>query len=219
MVVFEQKYIRRYGRFYQNARKYASKKEVLISTYLIISLFTISFFAAVFIRPTAVTIAKIWREIQDKKGVYSQLESKIKDLEKAQAIYLDIKDDLIHIERAIPTNPAYEKFLKQIEYLAYSRGVVINSSQYEGIQLFPIVASENSAPEVVIHGFTMNISGNIGVIKDFLSDLIKFDRLITIESIKISPPKDTNQSSYSLTVALQSQAYSFPELDISEDYQ
>src|SRR3989344_3411061 len=85
---------RRYGRYYRTARKYAQRPEVLISTSFILALFTISFFAIVAIRPTAITIAKLWREIQEKKTKQATLAQKIAKLEEAQPTYSALEEDL-----------------------------------------------------------------------------------------------------------------------------
>lgn len=210
-MAFDQRYLRRYGHFYKNARRYASRKEVMISTYLIVSLFTISFFALVFIRPTAITIARLWREIQDKKAVHAQLEKKIQNLEKAQSLYTSIENDLILLERALPADHDYSRFLKEIEYLAFSHGIEIESAQYTGIVLYDSEAKEAKS-DLTEYSYNLTLRGSFLQIRPFVADLEKLDRLVTVRSIVINPTdqrEDRNQ--YTLSLSIESLTYSFPE--------
>src|SRR4030067_2895956 len=154
-MAFEQISFRRYGRFYRNAQKYASRQEVLISTYLILSLFTVSFFAAVFIRPTAVRIASLWREIQDKRDVYYKLEGKIRDLEKAQELVGAIENDSNYINRALPSNPEFSRFLKQIDYLVNLHGLEMTSAKYPPLEIYSESESTSSAAQLIGYKFSL----------------------------------------------------------------
>jgi Tfp pilus assembly protein PilO len=211
-MAFDQKYLRRYGYFYKNARRYASRREVMISTYLIISLFTVSFFAVVFIRPTAITIAKLWREIQDKKIVHSQLEKKIRDLEKAQSIYSSIEGDLVFLDRALPSTPNYSRFVKEVEYLAFLHGLLLNSAHYDGIELYSSETALDSESILGEYSFTLGLEGSYSQLQPFISDLEKLDRLVTLKSLGFTPLKSPEGSErFVVSLSLDSLTYSFPE--------
>lgn len=217
-MAFDQKYLRRSGYFYKNARRYASRKEVMISTYLIVSLFTVSFFAVVFIRPTAVTIAKLWREIQDKKVVYTQLEKKIRNLEEAQAIFTTIEKDLVYLDRALPASHDYSRFLREIEYLGFSHGLEITSARYDGVELYSSNEASKEAKKIDEYSYTLSVKGSFSQIYSFIADFERLDRLVSLQSITIQPfsiREDINQ--YILSLSLDSLTYSFPEgLDLNK---
>jgi Tfp pilus assembly protein PilO len=204
---------RPYGRLYRKARKYASNREVLISTYLILSLFTVSFFAAVFIRPTAITIASLWREIQDKKTVHSQLEKKISDLEKAQSLYTSIKDDLIYLDRALPEEAELSRFLKKVEYLASTHGLNYSSGSFPGLEFYTSELATPSAAKLDEYPFSISLKGSFSQFRAFLADLENLDRMAIVHLINISPVKDKKgEEVYTLVLFLSSSVYSFPEV-------
>ncbi len=211
-MAFEQSSIRRYGRFYRNARKYASRREVLISTYLILSLFTVSFFAAVFIRPTAVKIARLWREIQDKRTVQTQLEKKIRDLEKAQTLYTSIEDELYLLERALPTEPHFNRFVQKIEYLSSIHEVRLHSGHYSSVELYRQEPATASSSELVAYPFDITLQGSFSGLKEFAQDLQSLDRMISLTSISMSPVASQEQEGiYELSATIESLMYAFPE--------
>lgn len=211
-MAFTQTSSKRYGRFYRSARKYAARREVLISAYLILSLFTISFFALVFIRPTAVTIAKLWREIQDKKTVQVQLEKKIRDLAQAQNLYISIEDDLVYLKRALPEKPDFSRFVKEIEYLASSHGLQFATASYGDMELYSSDLATPSATQLSKYSFILTIHGLYSQLRSFLADLEKLDRIVTLHSVAISPSKRKEEIEiFELTLTFDSSMYSYSE--------
>lgn len=211
-MAFEQISFRRYGRFYRNARKYASRREVLISTYLILSLFTVAFFAAVFIRPTAIKIARLWREIEDKRDVYGKLESKIGDLEEAQELLVSIEDDLVYISMALPSDSELIGFLKKIDYLVYSHGLETASAQYPAFDLALEQEATSSASKLVSYPFNLELEGSFTQIQSFLEELENLDRIVGISVIDISPvEKKLAENRVQLKINIDANTYSYPE--------
>jgi Tfp pilus assembly protein PilO len=214
-MAFEQS-TRRYGRFYRDARKYASKKEVLISSYLILSLFTVSFFAAVFIKPTAVTIAKLWKEIQDKKDVYSRLQKKIGELEQAQKLYTEVEDNLDLLNNAIPKTVSFSKLVQQIEYLADLHEVQLSNARYGAMEIYTAETATPAASELLEYPINLNATGSFTNIKYFLKDLERFERIMTVQLVRMSPIQDREGLGKArLAIFLDGKTYSFSEgLDI-----
>lgn len=210
-MAFEQS-MRKYGRFYRDARKYASRKEVIISSYLILSLFTIAFFAAVFIKPTAVTIAALWKEIQDKKDIYLRLQKKIGELEKAQQLYLQVEDDLDALDKALPKTVDFSKLVQQIEYLADINEVQLANAHYGAMEVYASEAAVPTTSELLEYPLTLNASGAFANLKAFLGDLENFERIVTLQRVKMNPRQDEEESdTTSITLSLESKTYSFPE--------
>lgn len=208
----EQTSFRRYGRFYRNVSKYAGQEKVLVSAYLILSLFTISFFAAVFIRPTAITIAKIWREIQDKKQVNIKLDTKISALEEAQSIYTSIESDLTVVDKAMPKNSDYLRLAQELEYLASINEVDYIFSDFGSVTVYPKEAVDETASSIGEHLLSLSFQGSLPKLQALILDLENFDRFLSVQSLTLTPLGGVNNSGdFELSVTIESTVYSFPE--------
>lgn len=204
---------RRYGRFYQSSRKYMQRKEVLVSTNVILTLFTISFFAAFAIRPTALTISRLWREIKDKQQVRQQLEEKIANLEEAQSVLSQVEEDLFLLDAAIPSSFEFSRFVRIIEYLIATHRLQLNSNLYQNIELY-VSEKEASATAVAAqtHPLSIKMKGAFTDIRSFVTDLERLDRIISINSITITPSrKQQREGLFDLEVGIEAQTYSFPK--------
>lgn len=209
----EQTSFRRYGRFYRNVSKYARQENVLVSAYFILSLFTISFFAAVFIRPTAITIAKIWREIQDKKQVNAQLDTKISALEEAQSLYISMEGDLTVIDNAIPKNSNYAKLAQELEYLASINEVDYLSQKFGAVTIYPKeVVGGGTVGSIGLHQLSLSFQGSFPRLLALISDLENFDRYLSIQSLNLTPLGTVSSSEdFQLSINIESTVYSFPD--------
>jgi Tfp pilus assembly protein PilO len=209
---------RRYGRFYQSSRRYMQRKEVLVSTNVILTLFTVSFFAAFAIRPTALTITRLWREITDKREVRTQLEEKISSLEKAQASLIDVEDDLTLLNSALPPTPDFSRFLRIVEYLASTHSLLLNSSRFQDIELYVSEqAASAAAAEVVTHSFSLSLRGSFSNIRAFLADLQHLDRTISLRTVSIrGSKKQEGADVFDLDFSVDADAFSYPEGSIPE---
>lgn len=208
-----QKTFRRYGKFYQSTRKYMQRKEVLVSTNVILTLFTVSFFAAFAIRPTALTITRLWREISDKRTVRSQLEAKIADLEEAQTALSEVEGDLSLLDSALPATPEFSRLVRLIEYLAFRDGLVLASSRISEIDLYVSeAAASGSAAQLTTHPFAVTLRGSYANIRTFLSDLHRLDRTVSVRSISIrSSKKQGGGETYDLELSVDADVFSYPE--------
>lgn len=204
---------RRYGRFYKNVRTQMQRKEVLVSTNIILTLLTISFFAVFAIRPTALTISKLWREIKDKKTVETQLEMKISDLAETQSALALLKEDLVLLDNAIPPNMDFSRFARTIEYLASTHGLLITSNSYSNIELWlSAERASASATEIKTHSFLLKLRGSFSDIRSFIAELEQLNRLISITSVSIQPAKNQERRGlFDLNIGIDSNIYSFPE--------
>lgn len=207
-----QKTFRRYGRFYKGARKYMQRKEVLVSTNVMLTLFAISFFAVFAIRPTALTISRLWREIKDKKTVQAVLEEKIGDLLEAQSVLVSLENDLVLLDHAIPPTVEFSRLVRLVEYLASTHGLQMPSNRFNDIELY--VSEETataSAAQIETHSFTLALKGSFSEIRSFVADLERLDRLISITSVSVQPSrKQVREGVFILELGLDAEAYSFP---------
>lgn len=206
---------RRYGRFYQSTRQYMQRKEVLVSTNVILTLFTVSFFAAFAIRPTALTISRLWREIQDKTTVRQQLESKITELGEGQAMLLDLEEELALLDRAVPPGADFSRLVRIVEYVAGKHGLALSSSRYSEIPLYEsgtLASASAEAGQLVTHPFSLTVNGSFSSLRSFIEELERLDRLITVSSVTLRPTRaQAEEGLIDLQINVESSAYSFPK--------
>lgn len=206
---------RRYGRFYQSSRQYMQRKEVLVSTNVILTLFTVSFFAAFAIRPTALTISRLWREIQDKTTVRQQLENKITELGEAQTALSTLTQELGQLDRAVPAGVDFTRLVRVVEYVAVKHGVLLTSSRFSQITLYADRSQASASAEagqLLTHPFSLTVSGSFSSLRSFIEELERLDRLITIRSITLRQARAQDQAGlFDLQMSIESSAYSFPK--------
>lgn len=204
---------RRHGRFYKNVQRQMRRKEVLVSTNIILTFFTISFFAVFAIRPTALTISGLWREINDKKSVQTQLEEKISTLAEAQSALESLEEDLKLLENAVPSTVEFSRLVRTIEYLASNHTLLITSNRFTNIEIYTsTVQATASAAQINKHSFSLGVQGSFTDLKSFINDLERLERLITITSISVELPKSqVRENAFDLEISLKPDVYSFSE--------
>ena len=80
----------RYKTYFLNiSSQYSKKADVRVFMELLLSLATVSLFAIFAIRPTLITIAELFKEIQGKKTTVAQLDEKIKNRAASSDVYIE----------------------------------------------------------------------------------------------------------------------------------
>lgn len=211
---------RRYGRFYQSTRKYMQRREVLVSTNVILTLFTISFFAAFAIRPTALTISRLWREIRDKRTVQMQLTRKIADLGVAQSALADLGEDLSLLTAAVPATDEFSRLVRLVEYLASQQGLLLTASRFQDVTIYQSAEEATAgAAEVRSHPFSLSLTGSFRGMRSFIVDLERLDRFIAIRSLTLRPSREAGQEgTLGLQLTVELVAYSFPNVIQGESH-
>jgi Tfp pilus assembly protein PilO len=199
-----------YRRYFTSISALYQKKQYRAYAGLVLSLFTIAFFAFFAIRPTLVTIASLMKEIEDKEMIAQKLEEKINALSRARNEYDAISAELPLIEDALPqkTNPSL--LVRQIETLASQNGVVLQSIQ---VGEAPLLGEKEYKPQsteaklkekgLSALNFSLSISGSYQNLKNFLQDLEELRRLITPSSFAFK----IEQKGESLILTVSSEAY------------
>lgn len=186
-VSFETEY-HRYRRYFTDVSALYQKKQVRIYTGIVLSLLVIAFFAFFAIRPTLVTITSLIKEIKDNQMVAQKLQEKINALTLAQAEYAAVSSELPLLEEALPQEPNFPLFIRQLETLAFQNGVALRTAQFSQVNLRGEPASnpnsvktkqEKELPEVT---FTLFASGSYQNLKGFLQSLEDLRRLVVISS-------------------------------------
>jgi Tfp pilus assembly protein PilO len=187
------------------------KPAAQVSTALILTIFTITFFAIFAIRPTLATIVELNKRIDDQKIVVEKLEKKATALATAQSEYLLIEEKIPLIDAAIPKTYSLDTLLTQIEGIAASLNAPIDSIQVDEISFPEELVDEKKVGKVVDLPLNITISSTFMDIKEFMVMLSKIKRLVSIESISFS--SETVDEGNLLKMNLSVKAYHLPNLN------
>ncbi|MCL5091076.1 MAG: type 4a pilus biogenesis protein PilO [Patescibacteria group bacterium] len=183
----------RYHRYYFDLKNVTKTPKVRSFTWISLTLFTVCFFVIVAIKPTLVTIAKLEKEINDKKEANELLETKISSLIAAQKEYAQEYPNLKLLEEAFPEKNYFPKFASFLEEIAEEKQLIIQSLNFEKID-----ASLNPSPsagktEEKYFNFSVTVGGEYQQLKDFAKDLASSRRLIKIERTSFNQNPSTEE--------------------------
>lgn len=108
-------YLRYKSYFLDVIAVYKRRKDLRMFLEIILSLATISFFAVFALKPTLLTIAELVKEIKTKEETVAKMDEKIQNLERGQQIYTQEQTRISLLKDAIPSAPAPDSFVRQIE--------------------------------------------------------------------------------------------------------
>lgn len=163
------------------------QEKLAASLYVILTLFTISFFGIFAINPTLSTISALKKQHDDYKVIDNKLRMKINSLTQLDASYQQLTQSLLHLDQAFPKLSEIPSFTRKIETIALNNNLTIVRFNTGNIELFPL----NNQPTLNQVSFTINLEGQSQDIRKFLSDIISFDRLVIIDSITEEPKEET----------------------------
>ena len=162
--------------------KEGQKKRVENSAYLILSLFTVSFFGFFAINPTLSTIAERRRQYEDSTRVENALREKLAALDSLAQQYTQITSVLPLVESAIPTSFKVAEVTAKLRSLAFTHRVQIGSLSYGALSLYE--KNPTTTGVSPLH-FSMMVTGGESEVNGFFSDIINFDRVIALDSFTI----------------------------------
>ena len=198
----------RYQRYYTDLTHLVKKKEVVVYTELILTLLAIAIFGYFALRPTFLAISTLIKEIESKKQIDNQLQTKINALYEAQK-KLSLLDNRDLVNVALPLDADLNQLLYQLEYLVTAQGLTVRN-----LSLDPIVL--NGVPKTNEIAFSLGAGGSLGDINLLLSSLEDLKRVITIDNAVISKNKSENTNSEQtvqsdMNVSISGRAYFLPQ--------
>lgn len=183
----------RYQYYYRQIWKFYQKPVTKVSLGLLMTIFTISFFAVFAIRPTLNTIGELLRKIDDQRSVLEQLKRKTASLNTAQNEYLQISDQLYLIDDALPENNELRSLMTMIEATASFHELAINSMRLGDPISYSNIDKKN--PGIEEMSITLTINTSFNEIRPFIEDLSRIPRLVSVESIRFAQPRSADQNS------------------------
>jgi len=192
---------------------------------IVLSLFTVSFFGMLAVRPTLETITTLQKQIEDRTLVNQKLEQKINALITAQAEYQKIASDIPAIYNMLPQQPNVTSLIIKLEEVAITQNVSLTNLDFSPVTVFGTsdvaqvpVASTAAEPAkdilaaestiVLPLSFSVTFTGGYQELVNVITQLTRMNRIVTIESADIQSA-DAAQSS-TLIVGATTNAYYFP---------
>lgn len=197
----------RYREFYLNiVNLYKQKADLRAFLEIILSLSTIIVFSIFALKPTALTIIALVREIKEKEITVAGLTKKVSDLEEAGNVYVQNQELIPIIDTAISTLPSPQEISMQAITLASKNSVEIMGISVGQITLTgPIPAKKgksefktlpNNAMEMP---FSISVRGVFPNIQSFLKD---FENLRLTTKVDILGINSSNTEDGRIIVAI-----------------
>lgn len=190
--------VERYKRYYKNIGEASGQPKTQAYTTAIFSFLAVSLFGWYAIRPTIVTILFLQREIADNKVVSQQMETKIGNLIEAQATLQQHQNDLPLLSQALPQDPAALRLANALKQLGNSSGASVSAINIAKVPLIGGVATPSAristnplsalqSYKIIDIPITLSVSGTYSKLENFLNGVINLRRIISINSIDITP--------------------------------
>lgn len=157
-----------------------NKQKAIAYMYLIFTLFSLSFFGIFAIRPTLSTISQLKKQFEESSLVLSSLKEKNRSLQVLGIQYSQIEPQLPLITNAIPESPKIPELTRQIEVLSAQNNVSVDKLDMGIIELYP---AKKSNPPIFSYTFSVSVKGSENDINNFITQILNFERLISIERI------------------------------------
>lgn len=185
---------------YKNLLPIFKKEKTQNFTTIILTFITLSFFGLFAINPTISTIAKLQKQLSDSKFVDQKLQEKISALNSLQNAYTSIKGDMPTILNAIPTKPETILLTALLQGITRQHTITITR-----LQLFQVELSKKQQVKDMYSSFpfAIEVEGTQSNLTTFISELINFQRIISIANISYGKTKDSNV----FHLSLRGQAY------------
>lgn len=176
-----------------NFRRFSKTPEAHSFAWLSLTIFVISFFLIVAIKPTLVTVASLNRERKEKEEANQKLEAKIKNLIVAQDEFVKNSENIFLLDEALPKNSQFSYLAYFFEENAQSFQLNINSLTFEKIN--PSVAWPNKTLvfPLSFFNFSLSLSGDFPNLKNYIDRLEFFRRIIKIDSVAFRQVKSKKQ--------------------------
>jgi len=183
----------RYKRLFLNiAAVYNQRQDAKAFLELFLSLGAITIFGLFALRPTLLTIAQLYREIQAKEEMVTQLNQKAQAFVQAQTIFNQERSRIELLSSAIPEKPTPELFVRQIEGLVGKHGVEILGLSIGKVTLLGASTEEEQRAKSGLPtgagsiSFSLSAKGNYSSLSSFLSDLESLRRPIKVDTFSVN---------------------------------
>jgi hypothetical protein len=200
----------RYKDFFLNIHQlYKKRQDVKMFLEFALTLATTGIFLVFALKPTVITILDLVKEIKAKEETLAKMDTKIKNLKKAQSIIIQEDSKISILKSAIPDNPDPVGMSRQIEGAAYTNAVnIVGISVAETTLVGEEKAATDKKDSMTLPGgaspltFSAGFSGGFDSLISLISNIESTRRPIKIDSLILTKPKskDADQNILGLAV-------------------
>lgn len=175
---WREQYNRYRGFFLNIVSLYKQRADLRAFTEVILSISTIVIFLLFALKPTALTIISLTKEINEKKQTVANLDQKISNLQKASTVYSQNQNLIQNVDTAVASNPRPDIISSQIAGLAAKDSVNVLGLSVGQLTLVGKPAANKKSKDLKPlpeNAFEMpvsiNIQGDYPSLITFISDL------------------------------------------------
>jgi len=210
----------RYQRlFWKNYNLFKERQDIKNYVELVLSLISIIIFAVFALRPTILTIIELNKEIKTKEETVKQMDTKIKNLQKAQNLINQEEDRINLLNMAVPVQPEPDTFLHTLAGTAVLEGLTVKSISLEEITLFDRKENNqsqgvNPAEEAKTITFAASFEGEFEKMMDFIKKSENLIRPIKFEQLSITQKKaeeEETEKTNLLNLSISGQTLYYPK--------
>lgn len=188
------------------------EKKIQAFYSLVLTLIAVSICIYFAINPTVTTIVQLNKQLEDSKMIEQKLSQKISNLQALQQQYNLIQQDLPILYNALPVSPKVPPFQGQILAIAQNTTTTLPQLQTSQVDLLaktnpkpqdtttliqtapqilplsPQTIAPSPAPTTITppsFSFSLGVEGSYNNLTNFLTTLVNFDRIATIDSLSI----------------------------------
>jgi Tfp pilus assembly protein PilO len=198
-------------KYSQDLRRYYRLPATQISLTLVLSLFVMSIFIVAALRPTLMSITTLKKTISESEATLKKLDTKVENLQKISVQLEAIKSFLPTLNTNIPTSGAkYAPLNSAVESLAFQTGAKLDSESIGPTLLFSRILTPfapNKHQGVVALPFSVRVTGSYSQVFDFLTKLLRMERIISTESISIVKEASSKGEVMLVGLSINGEAY------------
>jgi hypothetical protein len=179
----------RYREFFLNVTNlYKQRADLRAFLEIILSISTVTIFLLFALKPTALTIISLLKEIREKRATVVALDKKVSDLEIASGVYSENVNVIPDVKTAVSTFPEPDLISKQIQGLAAKNSVSVLGLSIGQTTLIGKATQKKSSEFKSLPGdasempLSISVKGDYSNLNSFLKD---FENLRIITKIDV----------------------------------
>lgn len=178
---------------------YKKRADLQAFLEIVLSIIAVMVFSIFALKPTAITIIDLVKQIREEEKTITLLNTKISNLQKAKIVFSQNQDSLKKVDVAISLYPNPETFALQLRGLSAKNGVELVGITIKDLILVGESKNTKSQDE---HSplpenakemeYSINIRGNYNGIASFIKELENMRMISVIDSVTISTSTTDN---------------------------
>lgn len=200
------------GYFGSNLKHYWQSERQKTYTSIGLSVGLVLVFSVFALRPTALTVTDLNGKLKQGREANQKLDEKIQALGIADQNLKKIENTVYLLNEALPQNANTLDLLNKVNFLAKQKNLLVSKSQAQNVEVLSSTqnssatdATEKTLTEKTLT-FELEAKGQYENLRDFLLEMGRLNRFLSIDSVSFTKEKDSND----LKLAFKGTAYFLP---------